>query len=335
MNSAQRTGTIILGIAVLAVFSISIWWILTPPPLFIQGEVEAKEVQVSSKIAARVSAIPVKEGQNVKKNELLVQLESPEIQAKLIQSSAAQKAAMAEQKKAHKGARQEEIRSAYNAWQTAEANSDLAEKTFARIKKLHKEGVVPGQQMDEAEAKHIAARKTANAAKARYDMAVAGARREDKEAADAMVAKAQGAVSEVKAYLNETKLTAPVSAEVSSINAEQGELVSPGFPVVSLVDLSDIWVTFQLREDLLTRIRMGTILPVKFPALGENKYPLVVTYISPMGDFATWRATKARGDFDLKTFEVHLRPKENISGLRPGMSGIVNWDELPETEKKH
>ncbi|MCW7752789.1 efflux RND transporter periplasmic adaptor subunit [Desulfobotulus sp. H1] len=328
MSIAQRIASLVILVLILAALSITGWRFITPPPLMLQGEVEAKEVHVSSKIAGRISLLPVEEGERVMKGSLLVELESPEVDARLRQAEAAHRAAQAQQEKARAGARSEEIRSAYNAWKAAEANADLAERTFARIHRLHTDGVVPTQKKDEAEARMIAARKTTEAARAGYDMAMTGAREEDKAAADALTDQAEGAVSEVEAYLRETRLTAPLTAEVSTINAEEGELISPGFPVVSLVDLTDIWVVFQLREDFLTRIRMDTELPVRFPALGETIYPLKVTYISAMADFATWRATRARGDFDLKTFEVRARPAEPIPGLRPGMSALVLWKEL-------
>ncbi|TWI77331.1 HlyD family secretion protein [Desulfobotulus alkaliphilus] len=334
MSIPRRIATLFTLVLILTALSVTGWRLLTPPPLILQGEVEAREVHVASKIAGRVAILHIEEGQRVLKEELLVELESPEIEAKLRQATAAERAALAQQEKAHGGARSEEIRSAYNAWQTAEANATLAERTFARIHKLHSEGVVPAQQKDEAEARMTAARRTAEAARAGYDMAIAGARQEDRALADALLAQAEGAVSEVEAYLREARLSAPLAAEVSSINAEVGELVSPGFPVVSLVDLNDIWITFQLREDLLTRFRMGDELPTKFPALGERHFTLKVTHIAAMADFATWRATRSRGDFDLKTFEVRARPLHPIPGLRPGMSALVVWEDLqPEGER--
>ncbi len=328
MSIPRRIATLVTLVVVLAALSVTGWWLLKPPPLILQGEVEAREVHVSSKMAGRVGTLHIEEGRQVVKEELLVELESPEIEAKLRQATAAERAALAQQEKAHSGARSEEIRSAYNTWQTAEANATLAEKTFARIHRLNAEGVVPEQKKDEAEARMTAAQRTAEAARAGYDMAIAGARQEDRAAADALLEQAEGAVSEVEAYLREARLSAPLAAEVSSINAEVGELVSPGFPVVSLVDLSDTWVTFQLREDLLTRFRMDDKLPAKFPALGDQLFTLRVTHIAAMADFATWRATRSRGDFDLKTFEVRARPLTPIPGLRPGMSALVIWEDL-------
>ena len=213
-------------------------------------------------------------------------------------------------------------------WKQALAGADLAEKTFHRVGRLFDAGVLPEQKRDEAEAQWKASSEMEQAARATYEMALAGTREEDKTAATAVVAKAAGAVSEVEAYLKETELTSPISGEVAELIAERGELVSPGFPILTLVDLSDVWITFNLREDLLPQIRMGSTMVGEFPALNGRLVPLSVNYISALGDFAVWRATKASGDFDLKTFEVRAVPLERVEGLRPGMSALVDWGQF-------
>jgi len=288
--------------------------------------VEATEVKVASKIPARVLEIAVREGDLVHAGELLVRLSSPEIVAKLDQAEAAQRAAAAQSDKADAGAREEEIRQAHNMWLRAVAAADLAETTYARVNRLYRDGVVPEQRRDEAEASWKAASEAANAAKAVHDMAVTGARSEDRRAAAALESQAAGAVMEVQAYLAETSLRAPLDGEVAVVVAEEGELAAPGFPIVTIVDLSDIWVTFNVREDRLTAIRMGSRIAVEVPALGGEAVGLEVYFISPQGDFATWRATSAAGEFDLKTFEVRARPIRPVEGLRPGMTAVVDWD---------
>ncbi len=317
-------------IAILAMVTIAGWFLIKPPPLVIQGEVEATQIMVASKISGRIGRLHIREGDPVKKGQLLVTIDSPEVEAKLTQATAAEKAADAQQKKVYKGAREEEIRFARNIWQKTKAATDLAQKTFNRIDRLYGDGVIPAQKWDEAEAKLKAARQTEEAAKATYEMAVKGAREEDKDTATALAEKASGAVSEVKAYLEETRLIAPINSEVSGIIAEPGELISPGYPIVTLVDLDDVWITFNLREDLLSKIKMGSVLPARFPALGNREIALKVNYITALGDYATWRATKTSGDFDLKTFEIRAVPVKTVSGLRPGMSAIVTWEKVSQ-----
>ncbi len=294
------------------------------PADLVQGQVEAAQIDVSSKIPGRVAEVLVGPGQKVRKGELLVRLESPEIEAKLDQASAAQAAAGAQRAKADRGARAEEVRAAESLWQRAEAGANLATTTAERLERLHRDGVVPAQRRDEAEANRKAARAAADAAKATYDMAVAGARREDREAAAALVRQAQGAVSEVKAYLSETTLVAPRDGEVSARNVDHGELTAPGSPVVTLVDLSEVWVVFNLREDRLAGLKLGDRLVAEVPALGRQ-VDLRVTTLAPHADFATWRSTSASGGFDLRTFEVRAKPVVPLDGLRPGMSAVVDW----------
>ncbi len=290
----------------------------------VQGEVEAAQVDVSAKLPGRVAEVLVDVGQSVKKGDAVARLESPEVQAKLDQASAARAAAQAQSAKAQNGARDEEVRAAENNWRRAEAAAALAKTTFERVERLNRDGVVPSQRKDEAEANWKASRAAADAARAGYDMAQAGARGEDKAAAAAVVRQAEGAVSEVQAWLGETTLRAPRDGEVSARNVEPGELASPGYPVVSLVDLTDAWVVFHLREDRLAGLKMGDRLLARVPALARD-VPLKVTSIAPLADFATWRSTSASGGFDLKTFEVRARPPAPVEGLRPGMSAVVDW----------
>ena len=311
---------------IIGVYTVAGYFMISPEPLILQGEVEANQVRVSSKIAGRIKILHIKEGNSVEKGQLLVTLESPEIEAKLKQATAAKNAATAQKAKADKGPRKEKIISARNMWLKAGAAEDLAEKTYKRVENLYKDGILPAQKMDEAKANYLAAQRTTEAAKALYDMSTRGARQEDKTTAEAMVNKAQGAVAEVEAYLKETRLKAPLKSEVSSIVPKVGELITPGFPIVNLVDLDDVWVTFNLREDLLSDIRMGSIITARFPALNNREIKLKINYITVLGQYAIWHATKASGDFDLKTFEIRGIPMEKVEGLRPGMSALVTWN---------
>ena len=324
----------IVGLLILLALVGGLTWFLREPSVeFIQGEVDATQVDLAVKIAGRISTVWVKEGQSVEKGEHLLDLDIPEIRAKLRQASAAEQAAGAQRDKAFAGARRQEVQAAMNLWLQAKEAADLAEKTYRRVERLYADGVVPAQRRDEAEAKWNASREAAAAANSQYDMAQEGAREEDRRSASAMVDQAGGAVSEVKSYLSETRLDAPIGGEVVHVLADPGELVSPGYPIVTILDLTDVWVTFNVREDNLAGLRMGESFTVRVPALGDRKFNVKVSYISALGDFATWRATSASGGFDLKTFEVRARPVEPVDGLRPGMSAIVPLTELPHDRK--
>jgi HlyD family secretion protein len=292
------------------------------PPDPIQGEIDVAEIDVSSKIPGRVVRLFVREGDRVQAGQVLAEMSSPELEAKLRDAQSARAAAMAQLEKARHGARREEIEAARENWMRARAAAQFAEKTFGRMSRLERDGVVSAQRRDEAETQWIIARDGADAAKAAYDMAVAGARIEDKQAAEALVGRADAAVAEVSAYLAETKLTAPAAGEVARRNIEQGEMISAGYPVLTLLDPNDVWATFTLREDELAGMTIGAQLRARIPALGTT-IPMRIDFIAPQADFATWRATKASGGFDVKTFEVHARPLAPVPRLRAGMSVLV------------
>lgn len=313
-----------LGLLVLcAVAGVFIWIGGRPSPILLQGEVNAKQVQVSPRVVGQVQEIFVEEGRKVKKGEWLTKLDAPTIRAKEVQAEAAVKAADAQRNKVFAGARVEEVTALKNVYQKSLAAERLAYKTYERVKSLFDDGIVPAQQLDESFTRWQAAKNDMNAAMAQYEIGKIGARPEDKNAATAMAEQASGALQEVTAYVNDTILASPIDGEVSNIVVNVGELVTPGFPVLSIVDMNDVWVTFNIRENLLKHIEMGTIINVLIPAISnKDVYPIEVRYISPLGDYAVWSATKTRGDFDLKTFEIKAYPKQDIPGLRAGMSAI-------------
>ena len=313
---------------VIAVVSFIGWIVLKPEPVMLQGQAEATEVRVSGKVPGRIDKFMATEGTTVKKGDTLVLLSSPELNAKLMQATSAEEAASAQNQKALKGARAEQIAGAYEMWQKAEVGVKPAEKTYNRVQNMYSEGVVPAQKRDEAEANYQASVATAKAAKSQYDMAMNGAENEDKMAALAMVNRAKGAVSEVQSYLSETMLLSPIDGEVSDIFPKQGELVGSGAPIMNIVDLTDVWVVFNIREDLLSNIKIGTELEASIPALGNKTVKLKVDYIKAMASYATFKATKNNGGFDVKSFEVHARPAVAVEGLRPGMSLMVDYGKL-------
>lgn len=289
----------------------------------IQGQAEADEYRVSSKVPGRILELRAQEGQSVKAGDTLAILEAPEVQAKMEQARAAQAAAEAQNTKAIKGVRAEQIQAAYEMWQKAKAGVDIAEKSYARLERLHRQGVVPSQKFDEVTAQRNAAIATERAARAQYDMAKNGAQREDKQAAEALVLRAKGAVAEVEAYVQETYLIAQADGEVAEIYPKVGELVGTGAPVMTIVQLNEQWATFNVREDLLQGLKMGAEFEAVIPALSEQAVKFKVNYIKDMGSYAVWKATKTTGQYDLKTFEVRATPITRVADLRPGMSVII------------
>ena len=326
MKSKVYTITLII-IAVITVVAFIGWFVLKPAPYLMQGTVEATSYKVSSKVPGRVDSLTVKRGDAVTKGQFLYGISSPEVFAKLTQAEAARSAASAMQDKVDAGARKQQIQQAYEMWQQSLAGLELAQKTYDRVKNLYDQGVVPAQKLDEAQANLKAMKTTSVAAEAAYSMAVEGAQWEDKAAAKAIVEQAGGAVSEVESFVTETRQYAPVDGEVSSVVSENGELVGTGYPVVTVVDLSDSWVVFNVKETMLPKIRMGTRFMGYFPAL-DRTYELTVDYIAAEASYATWAATRTSGEFDVKTFEVHARAAAPIDNLRPGMTVTVDYNSL-------
>ena len=310
-------------LGVIALVAVVGFFMLRKGPEIIQGQAEVDEYRVSSKVPGRILEFRVKEGQTVQAGDTLAILEAPDIAAKMEQARAAEAAAQAQNEKAIKGARQEQIQAAYEMWQKARAGVVIAEKSYKRVKNLFEQGVMPAQKLDEVTAQLNASIATEKAAKAQYTMAKNGAEREDKMAAAALVERAKGAVAEVESYIKETFLIAQSAGEVSEIFPKVGELVGTGAPIMNIAILKDMWVTFNVREDLLKNLTMGTEFEAFVPALDNKTIKLKVDYMKDLGTYAAWKATKTTGQFDLKTFEVRARPLDKVEGLRPGMSVII------------
>lgn len=289
----------------------------------IQGQADVTEYRVSSKVPGRVLKYYVKEGQYVHAGDTLAVLEAPDIDAKLSQAQAAQDAAAAQNRKAQKGARQEQIASAYEMWQKAKAGVEIAQKSYDRVKNLYEQGVMTAQKFDEVTAQLNAATATEKAAKSQYDMAKNGAEQEDKDAAAALVNRAKGAVNEVNSYINETVLVASADGEVSEIFPQVGELVGSGAPIMNIALIEDMWVTFNVREDHLSLFKMNGTVKASIPALNNKEVELKVYYMKDLGSYAAWKATKTTGQFDMKTFEVKASPIQKVEGLRAGMSVLL------------
>lgn len=307
---------------VIAIVAVVGFFMLRKGPEIVQGQAEVTEYRVSSKVPGRILEFRVKEGQSVQAGDTLAILEAPDVLAKLEQARAAEAAAQAQNEKALKGARHEQVQAAFEMWQKSKAGLEIAEKSYKRVKNLADQGVMSAQKLDEVKAQRDAAVATEKAAKAQYDMAKNGAEREDKAAAAALVDRAKGAVAEVESYIKETYLIAQTAGEVSEIFPKVGELVGTGAPIMNIAILDDMWVTFNVREDLLQGLTMGTEFESFVPALDKN-IRLKVNYMKDLGTYAAWKATKTTGQFDLKTFEVKALPQEKVEGLRPGMSVIL------------
>lgn len=301
----------------------SSWLAYQPKPPKLQGQIEAQQYNISSKVAGRINEVLVKKGQQVQQGQLIFTILSPEIDAKLAQAMAGQDTAQAVAEGVSSGARKQQIAAAKDQWQQAKAAAELAEKTFLRINTLYRDGVVAEQKRDEAATHFQAASHAADATYQNYKLAEEGAREEDKRAAQGKVQMAAGAVAEVEAYASETRIESWHDGEISQILLQSGELAPQGFPVVTVMDMNDAWAVFHVREDRLAEFQKGHEFSVIIPALNNSRHAFRVSHVAVMGDFATWRSTNGDKGFDMRSFEVEARPVQPIDGLRVGMSVLV------------
>lgn len=314
--TAACTTLVVAVVAVIGAMSIK------QEPETIQGQVEVSEYRVSSKVLGRILEIRVKEGDYVNVGDTLAILDAPEVRAKMTQAQSAENAAAAMDEMANNGARQEQVRGAFAVLQQAKAGLEIAQKSYNRVQRLYDEGVMTAQKRDEAFANYKALEAQVKAAQSQYDMARNGARSEEKKAAAAQVNRAKGAVAEVNSYIHETMQIAQMAGEVSDVYPKVGELVGTGSPIMSVSLMNDIWGTFNVREDQLNGMKVGSIITAFVPAF-KKEIRMKVYYIKDQGSYAVWKATKSNGQYDLKTFEVKARPMDKLEGLRPGMSLIL------------
>ena len=327
MSAKSQHHNILLAIAgfvaVVIIVAVIGFFAFDRDPEIIQGQVEVSEYRVSSKVPGRILELRVKEGDYVKAGDTLAILDAPEVRAKMEQAQSAEDAAAALELKAQNGARKEQIQGAFSVLQQAKAGYEIAEKSYHRVQRLFDEGVMSAQKRDEAFASYKAMEAQMKAAQSQYDMAVNGARMEDKMAASAQVGRAKGAVQEVNSYIHETVQIAQKEGEVTDIYPKVGELVGTGSPIMSIAIMDDMWGTFNVREDQLNGMQVGTEFTAFVPAFNKE-VKMKVYHLKDQGSFAVWKATKANGQYDLKTFEVKARPVEKLEGLRPGMSLVIN-----------
>ena len=307
---------VVIAVAVIGFFA------LGNEPEYIQGQMDVTEYRVSSKVPGRIVKICKHEGDYVHVGDTLAILDAPEVRAKSQQASAVVQAASAMSEMAQNGARQEQVQGAYQLWQQAKAALEIHEKSYQRVQRLFDQGVLSEQKRDEAYAQYTAAQAQAKAAESQYNMAVNGARREEKAAAEAKVQQARGAVAEVSSYIGETVQIAQMEGEVTDVYPQVGELVGTGSPIMSVAIMQDMWGSFNVREDQLRGMTVGSEIEAYVPAF-DKTMKMRVYYMNDLGSYAVWKATKANGRYDLKTFEVKARPTEVLEGLRPGMSVVI------------
>ena len=321
----SRVPAIIVSVVIAAVAALSIWYLVRGEPLLVQGEVDATRLDLAARVDGRVAEIPVVRGQNVDAGAILVRIDNPETLAKNEQALAAKVVAEAQRANINAGTRAEVIAARKAAMERAQAGVILAQKTYDRVNQLAASGNAPQARLDQMTDSLHESQRAADQAKSAYEQAVNGYTREEHEIAEANVGKALADIKAVQSIIDQMVVYAPLASQVYQRNVEPGEYVSPGVPLVTLVDLNDMWIHFDLREDLVRTLKVGDRFDVRIPALADRRITVEVKLIATKGEYASWRATRATGDFDLRTFSIRAYPVEKVPELRPGMSAYLDW----------
>jgi HlyD family secretion protein len=324
-KSAARVPSIIVAIVAVAVIALSMYYLMRPVPLLVQGEVDATRLDIAARVDGRVKEIPVERGQNVPAGAVLVRIDNPETLAKRGQTTAAKAVVQAQLANILAGTRPEVIAARKAALERAQAAQILAQKTFDRVQHLTEQGNAPQARLDQVTDNLHESERAVDQAKSAYDQAVNGYTREEREIAKANVEKAGADIEAVQSIVDQMAVYAPVASQIYQRNVEPGEYVSPGVPLVTLIDLADVWIHFDLREDLVKTLKVGDRFDVRVPALGDRGITVEVKLIATKGEYASWRATRATGDFDLRTFSIRAYPVAPVPELRPGMSAYLDW----------
>jgi HlyD family secretion protein len=325
----SRVPSIIVGVIVAAIAGLSIWFLVRPQPLLVQGEVDATRLDIAARIDGRVADIPVTRGENVAAGAVLVRIDNPENIAKREQAVAGKLVSDAQLANINAGTRPEVIAARKAALERAQASVVLAQKTYDRISQLAEHGNAPQARLDQVTDSLHESQRAVDQAKSAYEQAVNGYTAEERQIAVANVQKAASDIAAVQSIIDQMVITAPVAAQVYKRNVEPGEYISPGVPLVTLIDLNDLWIHFDLREDLVRRLKVGDRFAVRIPALADRRITVEVKLIATKGEYASWRATRATGDFDLRTFSIRAYPVEQVPELRPGMSAYMEWQQHP------
>jgi HlyD family secretion protein len=328
-RSATRAPSIIVAIVATAVIALSVFYLLRPEPLLVQGEVDATRLDIAARVDGRIKEIPVNRGQNVSAGTVLVQIDNPETLAKHAQMRAAMAVAEAQLANVLVGTRAEVIAARKAELERAQAALVLAQKTFDRTHTLTEQGNAPQARLDQATDALHESERAVDQAKSAYDQSVNGYTKEERAIARTSVEKANADIQSVQSIIDQLQVYAPVASQVYQRNVEPGEYVSPGVPLITLIDLADLWVHFDLREDLVRNLKVGDRFDVRIPALGDRSITVEVKLIATKGEYASWRATRASGDFDLRTFSIRAYPVQPMPELRPGMSAYLDWRSRP------
>ena len=309
-----------MGVLVLAGAAVIAFFALRPaPPNPVIGMVRATEIKIASEVSGRIAAVPVKAGDRVTAGTVLAELSNPELAAAVNEAEAAVLAAKATRDRVYAGMRQEEVDIAAHDIEKARADLTLAEAQLRRASDLAAKGFAAQQELDTAKASEATANARLVAAQLRHAEAESGPTKEEREVADTGVLVAEASLAVLKQRLEKLTIKSPADGVVEVVVGELGEATVPSRTILTIADSEKPWFSFNVREDQLRGLTIGTQLTL-IDGEDNRTFSAQVSEMRRLGDFATWRAARAIGDHDLNTFFVRADGVGNAGNLEPGIT---------------
>ncbi|AET66493.1 RND family efflux transporter, MFP subunit [Desulfosporosinus orientis DSM 765] len=255
------------------------------PVYVMAGIIDANEkAQITTKLAGKVADISVDVGSTVQKGDLLITLDTKEVEAQVAQAEAGVQTAQANLAKVEAGARPEQIAQAQSTLDSAQISYTNAKNNFDRNQQLLAAGAIAQAQFETAQTQLAAAEAQYNAAQDQLKILTQGETQESLNVLRAQVAQSQAALDLAKTQLANGTITAPVSGIVSAKNINIGELASPGTALLTVVNLDTLYVKASLPEDLIKDVKVGQEVVVKVAELADQEFKGKVSVVDPVID---------------------------------------------------
>ena len=249
------------------------------------GTIEATEADLGFQVAGRVEDVLVQEGDAVVKGDVLAHLEQDELRARRDAANAQLSAARALLLELQRGSRPQEREQAQSSVEAARRKAQEAQAALNRTRKLFEGGAVSREALDQAETAYTVARAQAEQAQQQRSLVDVGPRAERVAAQRAVVRQAEAAVAQVQAILDTAVILASFNGVVTVRHREPGESVTPGLPVVTLMNTGERWVRIYVREDQIGRVRIGAAAHITSDSHPGKTYNGRVTFIATQAEF--------------------------------------------------
>ena len=284
----------------------------------LSGNIEAHESLVSFKIQGRIIDLPVEEGQSVERGALLARLDDADYRQKLRIDEANVRVRESNLALLLAGTREQEVKASQQTMLDAQADLQEKKLDYDRAQRLFSKDEVSAQDRDLADTALKRAEATFQAARQRYDEAVEGSRKEDIAIARANLKEATADVGLSRVTLDYTILRAPSAGVITVRQAELGEVVVPGTPVVTLADLDHIWLRAYIAETDLGRIRWGQTASVTTDTYPGKQYNGRISFISSSAEF-TPKSVQTYKERVTLVYRIKIDIDNPNHELKPGM----------------